>query len=90
MANALSLEAYISGHVKFGGIILARCDDLIIRQLCKVNSKLLPVSKENYSLLGKWMTLKLARNGSIEICSGASIKLNSGDIIQLSVSTLTE
>jgi len=83
LANAFYLEAYISGHVKFGGIILARCDDLIIRQLCKVNSKLLPVSKENYSLLGKWMTLKLARNGSIEICSGASIKLNSGDNTQL-------
>lgn len=54
LANAFSLKACTTGQMKFDGIISARCDDLITRQrLSKANRELFPVSKGNYSLLGK-------------------------------------
>lgn len=48
-----SLKAFSTDQMKFGAVISTRCNDLIIRRLCKANNKKSPVFFLNYSFLGK-------------------------------------
>lgn len=83
-----SLKAFSTDQMKFGAVISTRCNDLIIRRLCKANNKKSPVFFKiiRFWERGETISLNLARNISIMICCFAVIKLNSRHIIQLDTS----